>query len=282
MNLLAGQPHLAVGVALAGKPFSVAIHGGEWQDYPLGGWLLKKLLAASNLILTSSSTTAAFWVPEKCQPKVVTVVPWLPKFALQLLSEFTKDKNLSQFRAPIRVLTVARSSLRKGIQRLVTAIQICRKLGVNISLTIAGQKQGDTYVDPNVGGVEFAGNVDDGALRQLYLDAQVFALLPEQLPGGEGWEGFGIVYLEAAAAGLPILASNTGGVAEALSPHGSFLLEEGCSPEDIAAVLIDLADSNEVYQQMVGANKTWAESQQWKNRSEKIQALLTMLKASNA
>ena len=182
VNLLAGQPHLAVGVALAGKPFSVAIHGGECQHNPLGGWLLKKLLAASNLILTSSSTTAAFWVPEKCQPKVVTVVPWLPKFALQLLSEFTKDKNLSQFRAPIRVLTVARSSLRKGIQRLVTALQICRKLGVNISLTIAGQKQGDTYVDPNVGGVEFAGNVDDGALRQLYLDAQVFALLPEQLP----------------------------------------------------------------------------------------------------
>jgi len=282
VNLLAGQPHLAIGIVLAGRPFSVAIHGGEWQDYPLGGWMVEKVLAASKLILTSSSATAAFWVPKKYHPKVVSVVPGLPKFALQLLSESAKDEKLCESTETFRILAVARSSPRKGIQRLITAIQICRELGVNVNLTVAGQSQGNIFVDLSVGGVEFAGNIDDRTLSRLYFDAHVFALLPEQLSGGEGWEGFGIVYLEAAAAGLPILASNTGGVTEALSPHGSFLLEKGCSPEDIAAVLIDLADSNEVYQQMVRANKTWAESQQWKNRSEKIQVLLTMLKTSNA
>ena len=64
--------------------------------------------------------------------------------------------------------------------------------------------------------VRLLGRVPDDDLPDLYGSADVFALLCRSRWGGMEQEGFGIVFLEAAAAGVPSVAGASGGAAEAV------------------------------------------------------------------
>jgi glycosyltransferase involved in cell wall biosynthesis len=73
--------------------------------------------------------------------------------------------------------------------------------------------------------VRFTGRVSDAELRQLYAEASLFVLPASIVPGSH--EGFGIVYLEAAASGMPSLAARLAGAAEAVGDGQSgFFVEE--------------------------------------------------------
>ena len=63
--------------------------------------------------------------------------------------------------------------------------------------------------------VRFAGQVSDADLRDLYACADLFVLAASIVP--ESHEGFGIVYLEAAASGVPSLAARLAGATEAVA-----------------------------------------------------------------
>ena len=72
--------------------------------------------------------------------------------------------------------------------------------------------------------VRFAGRVSDGELRSLYASADLFVLTASIVPGSH--EGFGIVYLEAAACGVPSLAARLAGAAEAVKePESGFFVD---------------------------------------------------------
>lgn len=72
--------------------------------------------------------------------------------------------------------------------------------------------------------VRFGGEADDERLARYYEEADIFALTSEAV--GRSVEGFGLVYLEASARGLPILAHRTGGVESAVQAGVSGLLVE--------------------------------------------------------
>jgi phosphatidyl-myo-inositol dimannoside synthase len=93
-------------------------------------------------------------------------------------------------------------------------------------------------IDARVG---FAGEVDDKRLRQLYTTAGVFAL-PGRVrlqPAPEG-EGFGLVFLEAAAAGLPVVAGQAGGALDAVVDAGTGFLVDPEDPDAVAARIVQL------------------------------------------
>ena len=62
--------------------------------------------------------------------------------------------------------------------------------------------------------VRFFGNLPDEELAEVYDRADIFAMT--SVHHGESVEGFGLVYLEAAAHGLPVVAHDVGGVSEAV------------------------------------------------------------------
>src|SRR5205085_9946557 len=64
--------------------------------------------------------------------------------------------------------------------------------------------------------VRLLGRVDDERLASLYACADVFAMLCRNRWGGLEQEGFGIVFLEAAACGVPQVAGDSGGASEAV------------------------------------------------------------------
>jgi phosphatidylinositol alpha-1,6-mannosyltransferase len=73
--------------------------------------------------------------------------------------------------------------------------------------------------------VHFTGRVSDAELRDLYAHADLFVLAASLVPGSH--EGFGIVYLEAAASGVPSLAARLAGAAEAIAEGRSgFFVEQ--------------------------------------------------------
>lgn len=82
--------------------------------------------------------------------------------------------------------------------------------------------------------VTFLGRVDDDDLAGLYGAADVYAMLCRSRWAGLEQEGFGIVFLEAAAAGVPQVAGDSGGAAEAVA-DGETGLVVG-DPTDVDAV----------------------------------------------
>jgi phosphatidyl-myo-inositol dimannoside synthase len=83
--------------------------------------------------------------------------------------------------------------------------------------------------------VRFRGRVGDAQLLQAYAEADLFVLTASVLPGSH--EGFGIVYLEAAASGLPSLAARQAGAAEAVKEGVSGMFVEQPDVRSVAQAL---------------------------------------------
>jgi phosphatidylinositol alpha-1,6-mannosyltransferase len=86
--------------------------------------------------------------------------------------------------------------------------------------------------------VIFAGRIPEGALGDLYAACDVFVMPSRRV--GSNVEGFGIVALEAAAAGRPVVGGASGGVADAVEDGVTGRLVDPGSASACAEVLIDL------------------------------------------
>jgi phosphatidylinositol alpha-1,6-mannosyltransferase len=116
------------------------------------------------------------------------------------------------------VLGVSRLVPRKGFDVLIDAVA-----GLpDVQLAIAGTGRDRARLErrATTRGVEtrvrFLGRVPDESLPSLYAAADVFAMPCRDRWGGLEAEGFGIVFLEAAAAGVPAVAGRSGGSHEAV------------------------------------------------------------------
>ncbi len=280
VNILAGQPHIALGSMLARRPFGLFIHGGEWESYPAGGHLLTKLLPHAQVIVTTSGATAQRWVPQGLAQRIIILRPGLPSFVNSALGASPPISGGFSASAPMRILAVARLSPRKGLRRLLLAIDQCVDEGVNVTLDLVGDgPEASTLIHQirNTRNFRLHREASDQALTLLYKSAHLFALLPQEISGGEAWEGFGIVFLEAAGHGLGILCTRTGGVPESTIATGSVVLDERCSSQEVAAAIKSLYDSPGTLTEMGSVNRTWAQSQSWSHRKPLIDELLDSL-----
>jgi len=84
--------------------------------------------------------------------------------------------------------------------------------------------------------VTFTGTLSPPALHEQLLDSDLFVLTTSA--NEQGYEGFGIVYLEANACGCPTLAARLGGAVEAVQEHVSGMFVTEPTPEAIAAAVL--------------------------------------------
>ena len=82
--------------------------------------------------------------------------------------------------------------------------------------------------------VVFAGTISREDIRGLYRESWVFCLPGQKDP--RKVEGFGLVYLEAAAQGLPSIATPVGGVPEVVIDGTTGWLLKGDAPEELAKI----------------------------------------------
>jgi phosphatidylinositol alpha-1,6-mannosyltransferase len=120
-----------------------------------------------------------------------------------------------------QLLTVSRlSEPRKNVDRVLHALAALKDR-FEFEYTVAGEgalKSELERLAENLGlgeRVHFVGRVGDAELRDLYASADLFILAASITTGSH--EGFGIVYLEAAASGVPSMAARLAGAAEAVA-----------------------------------------------------------------
>ena len=179
------------------------------------------------------------------RPEDVTVTPLGVDFARFSRSQRDSDiRRLYSIPAGNQiVLTVSRLDERKGHRTVIRALsKLSTELKQRTTYIIAGAADDGAYVgglkqmgeDSGVD-VKFIGRVNHDDLPSLYAGSTVFCMPGESYP--EKIEGFGLVYLEAAAAGLPCIASRIGGVPEVVIHEKTGILIEPGDSDALAAAL---------------------------------------------
>jgi len=149
--------------------------------------------------------------------------------------------------APL-VLGVSRLVPRKGFDVLIDAV--AGLPGVHLAIAGAGRDRPRLERcarDAGLGGrMRFLGRVpDDDTFSDLYACADVFAVPCRDRWGGLEAEGFGIVFLEAAAAGVPAVAGRSGGSHEAVvDGETGFVVESRVI--DVRAALARILDDDDL------------------------------------
>jgi phosphatidylinositol alpha-1,6-mannosyltransferase len=155
------------------------------------------------------------------------------------------------------VLGLSRLVPRKGFDTLLRASGRLAGDGLDHVVAIGGGGRDRDRLERiarEVGApARFLGRVDDDDLPSVYGAADVFAMLCRNRWFGLEQEGFGIVFLEAAAAGTPQVAGQSGGSAEAVLDGESGLVVD--PPDDVGRVAEALASllENPSLRQRMGA-----------------------------
>jgi phosphatidylinositol alpha-1,6-mannosyltransferase len=148
------------------------------------------------------------------------------------------------------LLSVSRlAELYKGHDAAIRALPLVRAKVPGARYLIAGDGPLRAYlgkIAASVGvtdAVHFLGDVPDDALPDLYRSADLLLLLGRDSLVEGGAEGFGIVCLEAAACGIPVVAGRSGGLPDAVADGITGLLvdphDAGAAAEAIVALLAD-------------------------------------------
>ncbi|UYY57069.1 glycosyltransferase family 4 protein [Sphingomonas sp. S2-65] len=182
----------------------------------------------------------------------------LPDDRAQVVAPGIDDRHFKNMVRPrregrLQILTVSRLSSknrRKNVDGLLKALAIVRG-EIDAELSVVGD--GDdlprlTALTKQLGiseRVHFMGRLDDAALDRAYESADLFVLAPR--PSRSDVEGFGMVYVEAAARGLPVIGTAVGGVVDAINDGVSGVFAENASPEAIAAALARFAASRKAF-----------------------------------
>ncbi|MBK0399721.1 glycosyltransferase family 4 protein [Limibaculum sp. M0105] len=217
-------------------------------------------------VLTTSRTTAATLVADYgVAPDRITVAP-------PGTPEFPRATGSSGLEA--QLLSVGTLVPRKGHDRLISALGRLAHLGWH--LTIVGAEDRDpaharelkalTAQHGLVDRIRFHGPADADGLAELWSGADIFALASR-------YEGFGMVYAEALAHGLPVIGTRAGAIPEATM--GAALLvdpdDEEALTEALRTMITDLAARRSL------ADRAWSAAQDLPRWPDTVRAVAAML-----
>jgi phosphatidylinositol alpha-mannosyltransferase len=168
------------------------------------------------------------------------------------------------------VLFVGRHEPRKGLLDLLKAHRILRRTGHENRLLIVGsgpqEREARRYVATRgLQAVEFLGRVSDAEKAQLFRTADVYA------SPATGGESFGIVLLEAMAAGAPIVASDIHGYKGVVRRGREGLLVPPHDPKELATAIARLLDEPELRASMGAAGRARAEEFSWPRVTARVE-----------
>jgi phosphatidyl-myo-inositol dimannoside synthase len=182
------------------------------------------------------------------------------------------------------LLSVGDIKPRKGQHISLAAFALVKAQIPSARYVIVGSYKPDEYYqqlqrmvrDNRLEDVIFTGAVSEADLQRYYMESSLFILTPQQ--DGLHFEGFGLVYLEAGAYGLPVVATRTGGVPDAVMEGETGLLLEPGDVESIAAAIMRLLKDGNLSQQMGCNNRRLAEHLTWERYAqEQFQAYQDLL-----
>ncbi|MDQ0953087.1 phosphatidylinositol alpha-1,6-mannosyltransferase [Streptomyces phaeochromogenes] len=179
------------------------------------------------------------------------------------------------------VVCVSRLVPRKGQDTLILAMPRILASEPEAVLLIVGGGPYEkdlrrlAYETGVVGSVRFTGAVPWSELPAHYGAGDVFAMPCRTRRGGLDVEGLGIVYLEASATGLPVVAGDSGGAPDAVLDGETGWVVRGGSPEDAADRIVALLGDPELRCRMGERGREWVEEKwRWDLLAERLKELL--------
>ena len=186
------------------------------------------------------------------------------------LDRFADAEPLEELRdGTLNILFVGRFEERKGLIHLLKAYHRLRKRKVDARLLVVGAGPNEREYRRFVGlrgirDVEFLGRVSDDEKVRYFASADIYCA------PNTGQESFGIVLLEAMAAGVPIVASDIHGFKRVVERNVQGILVEPRNPRALAAALYALARDPELRDEMGEAGRARAPEFSWERVTERI------------
>ncbi|MFJ2768316.1 glycosyltransferase family 4 protein [Streptomyces sp. NPDC087300] len=179
------------------------------------------------------------------------------------------------------VLCAARLVPRKGQDTLIEALPMVRRAVADATLLLVGAGPYEARLrriaeEQGVAdGVVFAGGHPHEAMPPFYAAADAFAMPCRTRRRGLEVEGLGIVFLEAAAAGLPVVAGDSGGAPDTVLDGESGYVVDGRSPAAVADRLVRLLRDRELARAMGEKGRAWVRREwNWDRSYEVLSGLL--------
>jgi phosphatidylinositol alpha-1,6-mannosyltransferase len=179
------------------------------------------------------------------------------------------------------IVCVSRLVQRKGQDALIRALPAIRERVPEVALLLVGGGRYRQRLDRLARGigvaehVRFAGSVPFAELPRHYAAGDVFAMPCRTRRFGLDVEGLGMVFLEASATGLPVLAGNSGGAPDAIRPQVTGELVDGRDIAAIADLLAGLLTDPERARRLGAAGRQWVEQDwQWDRIADRLATLL--------
>ncbi|MCB0095192.1 MAG: glycosyltransferase family 4 protein [Caldilineaceae bacterium] len=223
-----------VGHALArygGIPNVLSLHGGDLYDpskalsphrHAFFRMIVRKLLREANMVLGQSTNTLenmrTYYTPEIEGVRIPLAIERPhPECGVRADYGFAEDE--------ILLVTVGRLVPRKGVDQLITMMQTLRSEGKKVRLLVIGSgpeeealkvAAAEKQVDD---AVQMMGFVEESEKMRLLNMADIYVSTSQH-------EGFGLVFLEGMACGLPVVCYNHGGQTDFLRDgHTGYLVE---------------------------------------------------------
>ncbi|WP_055567277.1 glycosyltransferase family 4 protein [Streptomyces atriruber] len=179
------------------------------------------------------------------------------------------------------VLCAARLVPRKGQDTLIEALPMVRRAVADATLLLVGTGPHEARLrelaaaEGVADDVVFAGGHPHHAMPRFYAAADAFAMPCRTRRRGLEVEGLGIVFLEAAAAGLPVVAGDSGGAPDAVLDGESGYVVDGRSPAAVADRLVRLLRDRELARGMGEKGRAWVRGEwDWGRSYEVLAGLL--------
>jgi len=253
-------PHLDV-------PYMVVLHGAEITvpgRLPVSRLLLARVLSGARHVIAAGGYPAKEARRAVRADLDVTVIPpGVDTARFQPLSLDARREARTHFRVADDaelVVGVSRLVPRKGFDVLIRASAMLSRSRPRLQVLVAGAgrdaRRLQKLIDETRAPVRLLGRVPSDDLPALYGCADVSAMLCRTRWFGLEQEGFGIVFSEAAACGVPQVAGESGGAAEAVSDGiTGLVVDEPRDEVEVADALFRILDDQDLRISMAEASR---------------------------
>jgi phosphatidylinositol alpha-1,6-mannosyltransferase len=231
----------------AGMRYYLLAHGAEVVA-PLYGrlpaWRAADFGEAARVIANSSATAslAAERLRLAAVPAVVNPSVGPPPSPDEIARGAEEMRRTLRLHDGPTVLSVGRLVPRKGFDLALRSVASVSAEYPGLHYVIAGEGPEAGRLESLTrdlglaGQVHFMGQVNERTKWAAYDACDVF-VMPNRVLGGTDWEGFGIVFLEAALSGRPSIGGRTGGAGDAVVDEVTGLLVDPESPDELTGAL---------------------------------------------
>ena len=184
----------------------------------------------------------------------------------------TRKDYFAQFEKKI-ILFVGRLEEIKGVTYLINAMQFIR----DAILVIVGDGTQKALLEEQAIKIDktilFLGAKSHNELSEIFASADIF-VMPSVTTKNGSQEGFGLVLVEAMASGLPVVASQCGGIVDIVRDGENGYLVEEKNSFQIADKVNTILENDELYKKMSKAARNSAEYYDYTNVAERYYDIL--------